>query len=32
MAFTHTFEENATFHYVCEPHASVGMAGQNRRR
>ena len=28
LAFTHTFEENATFHYVCEPHASVGMAGQ----
>ena len=28
LAFTHTFEENATFNYVCEPHASVGMAGQ----
>ena len=28
LAFTHTFEENATFHYVCEPHASVGMVGK----
>ena len=28
LAFTHTFEENATFNYVCEPHASVGMAGE----
>ena len=28
LAFTHTFEENATFNYVCEPHASMGMAGQ----
>ncbi|DAC23859.1 MAG TPA: hypothetical protein HA345_02970 [Candidatus Thalassarchaeaceae archaeon] len=28
MTFIHTFTENSTFHYVCEPHASVGMAGK----
>ena len=28
IAFTHTFTENQTFHFVCEPHASVGMAGK----
>ena len=28
VTFIHTFSEDATFHYVCEPHASVGMAGE----
>ncbi|WP_101296324.1 plastocyanin/azurin family copper-binding protein [Halegenticoccus soli] len=25
--FSHTFEEEASYHYVCEPHASAGMEG-----
>ena len=28
MDFRHTFEEDMTFYYICEPHVSMDMVGK----